>query len=71
MYELWIATDRIIEGKRLGRASKSIDILKARAIKYFNYIVVFKNEMDTYSDCIWIDSKVQHKALGLIKKKGI
>jgi|14_taG_2_1085336.scaffolds.fasta_scaffold00855_13 hypothetical protein len=69
MYELWIRVDGYIEGKKLSRASKSVDLLQKRASDFFEATVEFCDELNSSAQCIWVqlaDSKIP---IGLIKRK--
>jgi hypothetical protein len=67
MYTLWVSNGHYIEGTKLGRGSKAIKTLKARAIKHFNFKIVFTDELEGDSACIWIDAKEGATPVGLIK----
>lgn len=67
MYELYLSNGRYIQGRKVGRSSKNIELLKKRALKELKAETLhFVDELDTDSKCIWIDDTT-HTPVGLIK----
>jgi hypothetical protein len=69
MYELWVTDGTYIQGTKLGRGSKTLQTLKARATKHFGTLVKFTNELESTSACIWIELP-DRTPVGLIQPKG-
>lgn len=68
MYSLYLSDGHYIEGKKIGRSSKSIDTLKKRALKELKVESLhFDDQLDSDSKCIWIDQGEMHTPVGLIK----